>query len=239
MIRKFLLTAGLAVTAALAVPAASQAAFMVTFSVSGQPSIVIVDNGAGDTNPTANRIGFSGTIDGFNVDIDATSNSPTGGIGGARIQQNLLVTTVGGAPANPLVVDVFSDGFTLGAGPVRLTNAISESTFDPVGVATATSTISPGGTTAPATVSSGRVPDAQSSILVTNTTSPFSLSNSTTISGLQGNGSQFNGTVTTTANLAVNAVPAPSALLLGLLGVPAFGLLRRRLGVASSETAVA
>jgi hypothetical protein len=88
MFRKFLLTAMVAVSAALVVPATSQAAYSVTLAVVGGPSFVLADNTGGgpttpfgDYNSTAGNILAAGSIGLANGDVlvwnyTGSSNQP-------------------------------------------------------------------------------------------------------------------------------------------------------------------
>ncbi len=217
MIRKFLLTAALAVTAALAAPSASQAAFTLTINAT-----VITDNMAGDLDPTVGTIFYSNAlgINGYSiVGITASTTSPTTFGGLYSVSVNATVRGLGTQVA-PLVISADSGGFVYAGGFVTVNNSLARS-FLSTGSVTGNTTITPGGTTSTATVTSGISGDTSS--LVTSTAASFSLSNKLTITGLTGTG-RFNGSL----DSDVSPTPAPAGLILAALGLPAFGLLRRK-----------
>jgi len=236
---RFLAMAAAAFAAALAAPSASRAAFTFTLDVNGT---VITDGGAGDSDGLVNgHIGYSNAnLGGYNiVSISVTTTSPNSGFGDIySLSQSTDIKSNGNTLHAPLVITVFSDGFVGGPSLMALTNSLADSKFDR-GSATGTSTITPpggvAGTTPTATVTS---PGAHSSTTTSASVSgnPFALSNTLTLTGLAGNNAEFNGSLTTEA---VQATPAPSALLLGLLGLPAFGLLRRHFRAGGAELATA
>ena len=217
MIRKFLLTAALAVTAAFAVPSASQAAFTLTIN-----GVTITDNGAGDTNGLLGEIGYSNASqDGYNFrSVTATTTSPVSVGGFYTIQLNANIRGINGV--SPIVITADSDGFVGAGGFVTVINALSQSSFTGTGNATGTTTITAGGTTPVANVSSGAA-NADTTTLIASTGPSFTLSNTLTITGLTGV-NRFNGTL----DSDVNPTPAPAGLILAALGLPAFGLLRRK-----------
>jgi hypothetical protein len=220
MIRKFLLTTALAVTAALAAPSASQAAFTLTIN-----GTTITDGGAGDLDPTAGVIFYTNNagIDGYRINgITATTTSPTSIAGLYTVQVAANVRGLGTQVA-PLVITSDSDGFAFTGGVVTVLNSLSQSAFTSVGgSATGTTNITAGGTTPVATILSGPT-NSDSTSLVTSTGVSFSLSNTLTITGLTGL-ERFNGTL----DSDVRPTPAPAGLILAALGLPAFGLLRRK-----------
>ena len=230
----------------------AQGAFQVTLAVSGSATQTIIDNGAGDTNPLANFIDAQGSIGGYSFQVNANTNTPSGGFAGQFVvQQNVLITATT-ATSGPLTIMTSADGFTTGTpNPLTLQvfNALSQSTFNR-GVATAITTVTPpggaNGTTSVATVNGGSIPassDTTTRVLVSS--NPFAISNTLTITGLtrlagDPQGPQFNGTLTSTA-LAVST-PAPAGFIWAATALPLFGLLRRRYGkstpAADSTTAV-
>ena len=248
---RFMLLSLAAVVAGTGLHNTAQAAFQVTLAVSGFATQTIIDNGAGDTNPLVGFIGAQGSIDGYNYNVTANSNSPNGGFAGQFVvQQNALITATT-ATSGPLTIMTSADGFTTGTpNPLTLQvfNALSQSTFNR-GVATAITTVTPpggaNGTTSVATVNGGSIPassDTTTRVLVSS--NPFAISNTLTITGLtrlagDPQGPQFNGTLTSTALSQAGAAgdivtPAPAGFILAATALPLFGLLRRRYGKPSA-----
>ncbi len=236
MFRKFLVMAVVAVTAALTAPSRSEATFTLTLD-SGTSSVLIMDGGIGDLDGIVNgSIVASKTFDNFEFNVTASTSSPDGFTSGGvlSITQATKIRSTSAAAAGVPVVTVFSDGFAFGGAPVspkaKLTNTIASSLFTgSTGNAGGTSTINaPGGAAGTTAVAQVNAPLSgsganQTTLLVTVSSTPFSLSNKLTINNL-GASNTFTGSLSTTADLVT---PAPAGLLLAAFGIPAFGLLRR------------
>jgi hypothetical protein len=216
-----------AVLAVLTAAGSAPAAFSVRFSVGNtmaNPDIVIVSATNLITYSNNNLFGQ------YNLEsFSATTNSPggitVGGQFGAQIRQvTLNIIGLSGTPT-ALTITTSSDPFNIGTGGLyTVTNALAHSGLSDGAVADATTTITPGGTTPTATlVGTGIASNQRTTTADLASTNPFTLSNSLMLTGLTTN-EQASLTLTSTA---IQAVPAPSALLLVGLGVPAFGLIRR------------
>lgn len=247
---RFMLLSLATVVAGTGLQSAAHAAFQVTLAV-GAVTQTITDNGAGDTNALVNFIGAQGNIDGYSFQVNANTNTPSGGFAGQFVVQQAALITANTATTGPLTIMTSSDGF-ISSSPNPLTlqvfNALAESNFDR-GVATAITTVTPpggaNGTTPVATVTGGSIPSSSDTTTrVVVSSNPFAISNTLIITGLSRfagdpQGPQFNGTLTSTAlNQSGGAdnlvVPAPAGFILAATALPLFGLLRRRFGKPSA-----
>jgi hypothetical protein len=231
---KRFLVRSLVVAIALAISSSAQAAFTVTFSNGVNPNIVVTDGGLSDIDGAVNgTIVYSNAslFGQYNLTLfTATANAPGGGITvggqfGAQVTQQTLSITGLVASPNALSITTTPDPYTFGGNNVyTVTNAFGSSGVATGATATATTTISPGGTTPVATIIGTGIPSGDQSTTGNFASSnPFTLSNLVVLNGLS-TGRQAQLTLNSTA---VVAVPAPSALLLLGLGIPALGLVRR------------
>ena len=225
MIRKFLLTAALAVTAALAAPSASQAAFTLTFQV-GANTLVVTDNGVGDSNPLAGKIDvnpLTPAFFGYDLSEYGARTSSPGTLGDEYVLSQRGQITKTDNSAAPLKVTVFSDGFVQTGFGLTVANRLANTLLQGTGVTTTgQTTVTPGGVSPLATVSTNGGSD--NTFFNTTTVGTFSMSNEFNISGLN-KGKSYVGSLTTAAFVPT---PAPAGLILAALGLPAFGLLRRK-----------
>lgn len=209
-----------AVVAALAAAGSAQAAFTATLTSGANAPLVLTFASTPLGTVSANYGGYS-------VSVIGNTNAP--GVGGlAYLSQttiNINNATAGGLPA--LTVVTASDPYTIGAGLAHLTNDLGASSLPTNATASAFSSIAPGGNTPTVTINGfvpGTTPPSASSSANYGTTNPFGMSNSLTISGLTAGQTA---SVTVTTNARVTAVPAPPAVVIAALGVPALGLVRR------------
>ena len=219
MIRKFLLTTALAVTAALAAPSASQAAFTLTFQ-SGLITTVVTDNVGIDTNSAVGVIGVANlSINGYTLkEYGATSSSPGQEGGEFVLSQFGKIKGVGTGPL--LTITAFSDGFISSYAGLSVSNRLASSLLQSGSISGQT-TVTPGGMSPISTLNG---PGYDEEIFDTTTSSPFAMSNEFKISGLKAT----KNSTTSLTSVAVSVVPAPAGLILAALGLPAFGLLRRK-----------
>lgn len=236
MIRRFILTAMVAVAAALTAPTVSEAAFTLTVSDGSIPAATF-----SSSNAIGSASGFDSTFtvagqttylksfsfDGYFVSFRGTTNNPGGSIG--MLTDSSFTVTGAGTGASPLVLDAASTGFT-GPGPLPsgiLTNMLSASLLT-AGSLSATSTITPGGTTAAAVLATA---STKTTAAVVPIASPYDLSNQVTITGLTA-GQSTSFTLTSTV-----AAPAPAGLVMAVTALPFVGFLRRRLKKCEAVTA--
>ena len=219
MIRKFLLTATLAVVAALAAPSASQAAFTLTFQ-SGAITTVVTDNGVGDNNASFGEIGVANIlVNGYLIKAYGTTTSSPGQEGGAFVLSQFgRLTGVGTGPV--LTITAFSDGFTTLGTALLVKNSLASTLLQSGGI-TGQTTVTPGGVSP---ISNLGAPGFNEKTFTTATSGVFSMSNEFKITGL----SSDSGSTTSLTSTAVIPTPAPAGLILAALGLPAFGLLRRK-----------
>lgn len=221
MIRKFLLTAALAFIAALAAPSSSQAALVFSLTINGT---TINDGGLGDADGIKNGtilVAENRVFDGYKFSgFSASSSSPTTDGGTFNIGQGGKITnTINNAGL--LTVTVLSDGFVNPVAGLMVTNTLSNTLFQGGGVTTGQTTVTPGGISPLVTLFKK---DFGSSSFNTNTPAGlFTMSNVFTLNGLA-QGNNYRGSLSSEAIPA----PAPAGLILAALGLPAFGLLRRK-----------
>jgi len=120
---KFLLTAVVAVAAALAAPARSDAAYSITFSETGGPSVTIADNQAGtgppfitianfgDLNPVSGTIATTGKLGDFTTALTATSSNSADNVTPAHLSFSEVIITNTSALAKTLTITITDTGF--------------------------------------------------------------------------------------------------------------------------------
>jgi len=115
----------------LSSPPEAKAIFAISFQTSSGTTTVL-DGGAGDTNVAVGKIGYSGTIDGFDISVFlSTSNSPgSSTLAQVAIGSLDLNNTLG--TSNNIVIRAADQGFLVGsqgagtpAGPLTLTSSVS------------------------------------------------------------------------------------------------------------------
>jgi len=173
---------------------------------------------------------------GYQISVQATTNTPGGNVPGQGIvalqtANTLSVTNLSGA-TNPLTIDVFSDGFNIFpvGSQLIVSNSISSTELDPNSPinssASAVSLVNGSSPTSPATLNGSAAisllspGSAGTSEVIVLGASPFNLTSRLTISNLA-LGATANVTWTTTV-----AAPVPAGLVLVLSGLPALGLGR-------------
>ena len=199
----------------------------------------IVDNGAGDSDPTVGRIINTSVVAGFGVSITvAASNSPGDPTAGILQVQSLDIQNLNASPAT-LIVRVSDTNFTLpgaGGSPMKLESSVGGTfTLGAIGdVATFKSYADPANSQPAGPVSTPALTFLRAT---GNTTESFSgvddvgwargaglysLANVTTV--MLSPGGQMNISGTTTAT----AVPEPATLALAGLGLAAVAGKRQR-----------
>jgi len=148
---------------------------------------------------------------------------------------NAGIDFLGTAGTMPTVLSIIiSDTFNVPNGPGNLLTVGLTVLLNSKGnLITSTSSATPDGSSV--SVSSNRVvlpgdtPGAIGDMTTFNGTgAPFTLTNTTTINFAPGSTVQFQSGSSVLPAGSVEAVPAPSALILAAVGLPAFGVLRRR-----------
>jgi hypothetical protein len=214
--KRLLVRAALAVVAAVAVAAPSQAAFSVTLSNGVDPSVTITDGGAGDLNPLAGFILIGPTNFGGYSLSGGISSSFVSGTNAELQQSELSVTNVNGA--NPITITAFNTANTNPTGPVGVETRLTVLNFQGDGTVSSNTGIDAAALAPVSTTNAAGL-----FINTTNAVAPgsYTFSNRVTLSLAQG------ANVDVQARSILAPVPAPSALLLAGLGVPALGLIRR------------
>jgi hypothetical protein len=215
----------------------AQASFYVTVTVGGS-STTVSDNDTRDTDSSTGSIEATVNVGFYRVIVTASTTSP-GANGQGIVTQTSLTVRKTQATTDSVTIEVFSDGFTFAnqGSQVQLNNAVSSSLMLGDGnTPTATATSSLNSSTTDAAVLSGEIDGTQesasSSLGVTVSSNPFSLSNKVVITDL--NVYNDNGNNATDANIGVTttatALPCPPSLALLAGGLPVGGLfwLRRR-----------
>jgi hypothetical protein len=228
MLRKFLLTAILAVSAGIAVPTTCRADFTLTLSVGSHTETFY-------SNPTIGQNGFSTfqnqfgtstygestTFQGYAITFSGSTNSPGGD--NAILTNNSI--TVSGGGSTPLVMTIVSTGYQSPTGPGTLITDLGASIL-PTGTLVASSAIVGVGTTPDATLTPSNYKNGAETSVEVTLPSSYAVSNTITVSGLT-YGKQDSFTLTSTV-----VAPAPPGLVMLVGAVPFFGCLRRRLGKA-------
>ncbi len=212
----------------------ARAAFMV--SING--TVVAVDNGAGDMNPTGHEVTFTGTVNGYKVQLQARSQSGGGGSGGGgsggsgyRAGIDLLdLQVIGDDPTGPLTITL-SDTYSLpgsGLGTYDLVSQLNRdsipgySTSGTVSLATAATSGSGsgGGSTPDVSLSPGQS-SGTSSGSFPSTSNNFDIDLTVGIKDLgKGDGVQVSGG-------GVVHAPAPASAVLLLSGTPFLMMFRQ------------
>jgi hypothetical protein len=207
------------------------------FSIAINGSLVVTDNGAGDSDPTAGSIVYQGNVAGYDLRITSVTQFSTVTSSDITTSQLLITNKTGTAP---ITVTITESAFNVPLGATGDSNLFSSFTrnlsegFGTSGTASMTSTAnsqSGGGaaTTNPITFTGALGSDATTG-LFDRTSEFYSLRTQVTMTGLQ-----VNDVVTLTADSSVTSrvvspVPAPGSgvLLLGALPVSLGALLLRR-----------
>jgi hypothetical protein len=256
---KFLLLTALAVAAVASSASLAHATFQVTLTANSTSQEAIY-NGTGLTSggsqagtgtvTSTSTLEINGReeiqinsflFQGYQVTVTAQTNTPGGNVPGSGVEalqtaNTITVTNLTGT-TNPLLIDVFSNGFNIfpSGANVVMTNSISSTELDPNSptdsTATAVSLLNGASPTPAATlngsaaISNSSPGNAATKENLTLVTVPFSLDSDLTLSNLALGGTA-NITWTTTV-----AVPAPAGLMLALSGLPVLSLgywLKRR-----------
>ncbi|AMV23290.1 hypothetical protein VT84_02700 [Gemmata sp. SH-PL17] len=210
----------------------ARAAFMVT--VNG--SVVAIDGGAGDLNPTGHEVTFAGTVNGYKIQLQARSQSGGGSGGGSgssgyRAGIDLLdLQVIGDNPTGPLTITL-SDTYSLpgsGLGTYDLVSQLNRdstpgySTSGTVSLATtATSGSGSGGGSTPDVSLSPGQSSGTSSGSFPSTSNDYNLGQTVVVDGLgNGDGVQVSGG-------SVVHAPAPASAVLLLSGAPFLMMFRQ------------
>lgn len=224
---RLLVRSVVAVLSAVAVAAPSQAAFSVTLSNGVDADVTITDGGAGDLNPLAGFILVGPTnFGGYTLSGGISSSFLSGST--AEIQQSeLFVTNMSGTV--PITITAQNTGNTAPTGPVNVETRLTLLNF--IGDGTVSSVTGIDATTvAPASLNAAGL---SINTGVANTPASYTFSNQVTLAIDEGSN------VDIQSRSVLAPVPAPSALLLAGLGVPALGLIRRWTRSGSAQPAVA
>jgi len=225
--RSFLpLAAALVGAVLLGAPSQARAGFTLTIAEGGGPSVVVNDNGVGDSASASGLISFVGTVGDFSIQASiGSSNAP----GTAKLAQltinNLSISALGFSGDKTLTITLQDDSFTSPTGHQGMESQLSVSLLPVSSTVTFQSFLNGnGGTLLSLSGVGGKTAD--DSVNISST--PYTLENITTYT-IHGAGSGNALTIQTTGITAV--MPAPPGLLLALTGMPCLGLgcwLRRR-----------
>jgi hypothetical protein len=228
---KKLALVAVAIGALLVVATPSNAGFQITFTT-GAFTQTIVDNTGLDTNPAVNVIQANFTLDGYSINVQASTNTPGVGLNAVQTANSITVTNL--SATNALVIDVQATGYNLGTNSGTLTNSESTSSLNSGATASAVSQVNGGQQSTAVTLVGPTVSGSGATMESVSLTTPFTLDSIMTLTSTP-NTNANNITWTTSVagtNIPPPPIPAPTDLLLLISGSPALGLgylLRRRM----------
>lgn len=224
--KKFLFAAFLAAVAAVATPAVGLAGFTVTVSDTRGHSHTFTSLDNETINGYVNFTYANGAV--LRVQINATSNSPgAGGMGQVTNQTiDFLRGGTGSLGAQTLTIVANSSGFDLGSNSGQVHTSFQSATLR--GSAYGVTNVNGTAVAGSGLNLTGSYQSKTSNVGANLGNSPFSLGNTMVINIDKTVGSQSNTSLASVQiESTVLAAPAPSAILLAALGVPAFGFVRR------------
>lgn len=213
----------------LGAPGRASAVFSVTFSITGQPTGTVIDNGPGDTDPTTGRIALANFVyDGYNINTTSGFSNAPGGTE-ARLEVSALnVTNVSDVVTTPLFI-TYSDTFaTAVTGPSVVLTRLTDLEDGPTITFQSQVNAATGGTLSRNTFG------ADQTLFTTTVTQPtFTMSAISSISNIPlGRTASFQGLTTASIPPVQQSfvVPVPPGLVLFLSGLPVLGFVgyRRR-----------
>lgn len=232
--RKFALLAAIGVTA-LIIPQRSANAALELSLDGGLP---VVDNAAGDSNPTTGVLVNTATVAGFVVTVSvASSNSPGNAASGQISIASLDITNAANSAPATLTIQTSDTGFTAPGAALSLMNLQSSVS----GTFTATDSADdsvkfisfadpangqPAAVNGTPQITINNAPPSTNGTnggSFTRAAGPYSLSDTITVTLAPGDTANITGTTTATVN--TNSVPEPT---LGVVPALALGLLARR-----------
>lgn len=235
--KKSLFTALIAAIAVFAAPAISQAGFTVTVSDTHGNSHVF-DTSGQTLNGIASFSYGNGSILIFS--ISASTNSP--GVNGTGQVTNQTISFLRGGTgtlaAQSITIVANSTGFDLGGSGGTVVTNFSSGVL--MGSAYGTTNINESPVAGSGLNLSGSFQDKTSTVETTFGSTPFSIGNTMKID-LNPRGMTNTSLAMVNIESTVLTAPAPSALILSVLGIPALGLVRRwtRKTAADAEMPVA
>ncbi len=215
--RSWPLLALLAAVAVMAMPPPARADFTLTLHEQGYSDVVIHDNGAGDTSSQTGLITYSGNFGSFLITAEIGSSNSTAGSQPAYLTINQFSMQNYSSGTGVLQITLQDTGFTApNPGPVFMQTQLSTTsvlaTGSSVSIQSALNGTAGTAITLPTDPSGTSVTDQ-----MTIGTSPYTLSNVTTVTLVAGGVLQSTGSTTV-------ATPAPGGLMLALTGLPVLGL---------------
>ena len=218
---------GMGVAATLTLTLISTAHALTVRLSDGTTTVTVNDNGAGDLNPVAGSVTFSGAVGSFTTNVTTGTSKPI--LPQATLQLASL-DIFSGAGAGTLTVELTDIGFSLPGGPGRtltsnltgFTQAQGVGASQCVGFDNLPFDCSPGVTINHPPFGPGPITNTLSTTFPS--TAPFAISERVVLSFVSPGFASFNLTsAASTASIA--AVPQPRALLLLGLGLAGLGVV--------------